>query len=262
MVAVARAGARMSCLFRRRSGRRARRLPARGLDACRALCLSFAQDAPVRPLPAWLRPASGRLRPHDGRARAVCSRCGRDLAGEAGEGGQLKDPGLIEAVLRMERRIAEKVDSGRALALEARSSRFGRRSIVPPRLARSWPCGSRRPAGDVLSRPGRRREGAAGRAADPLAGCDAGGPAGRLRRGADPRRRDSGGGSSRQGGCAAATLAFGPTGGPQRARPVRPLERSAADYRRLAREILAHPDWIAAGSLPRRRGAHPGRSHR
>ncbi len=95
------------------------------------------------------------FRLHDGRARPVCARCGRDLAGGAGEGGQPKDQGCIEAALRMQERIARA--------------------------------------------PGRRAD------------CNA--------------------------------LA------------VRPLERSAADYRRLAREILAHPDWIAARWLPTRKGS-------
>jgi hypothetical protein len=34
--------------------------------------------------------------------------------------------------------------------------------------------------------------------------------------------------------------------------PVRE-RRSFADYQRLAREILAHPDWVAAADLPERR---------
>ena len=54
----------------------------------------------------------------DGRARPICARCGRDLAGGAGQGGRPQDLAVIEAVLRVERRIADRVDTGRSLGLE------------------------------------------------------------------------------------------------------------------------------------------------
>lgn len=59
------------------------------------------------------------FRLHDGRARPVCARCGQNLAGGAGEGGQPHDQAAIEAVLHMERRIAGRVDSGQSLGVEA-----------------------------------------------------------------------------------------------------------------------------------------------
>ena len=155
----------------------------------------------------------------DGRARPICARCGRDLAGGAGQGGRPQDLAVIEAVLRVERRIADRVDTGRSLGLE-----FGDRRAVG--AARS-PRG-RTPGPGVVVRGGRlamsfrgpacgRRGCAAGRTADFLAGRDLGGPQGRLRRGAEHRRRDPGGGSPRPAGGPTSSR-FGSPGGAERAR--------------------------------------------
>ena len=91
----------------------------------------------------------------------------------------------------------------------------------------------------------------AGRTADFPPGRDLGGPQRRLRRGADHRRADPSGGSPHPAGGTTSSR-FGSPGGADRARGS---SSAAADYRRLAHEILAHPEWITAGGLPRRKGA-------
>jgi len=195
------------------------------------------------------------FRLHDGRARPVCARCGRNLAGGAGEGGRPQGQAVIEAVLHMERRIADRVDSGRSLGVEAAIAALwaplDHPSAARPVLAlwfeeSGWRCpfearhavGARAPLAvlpicwRVVTLAVLQDVYGAGLMIDGATPA-----ADRLARRAAPQAR--------------------PTGWRPERRPpgVRPLERPAADYRRMAREILAHPEWIAAAALPRRKGA-------
>ena len=192
-------------------------------------------------------------------ARPVCARCGRDLAGGAGEGGWATDQGLIEAALRMARRIAEKVDGGRSLGLEAAIAALWA-PLDHPATARpvlalwleeaGWRC------------PFEARHAVGANA--PLAGLPI-----RWRAATLAALQDVYGADLTLDGATPAAVRLARRAAPRRTRPwgrpadrnalgLRPLERSAADYRRLAREILAHPDWIASGGLPRRKGARIG----
>ncbi len=191
----------------------------------------------------------------DGRARPICARCGRDLAGGAGQGGRPQDLAVIEAVLRVERRIADRVDTGRSLGLESAIAALwaplDRPAAARPVLAlwfeeAGWRCpfearhavGADAPLAEL---PISWRVVTLAALKDVYGAelnIDGATPAAaRLARRAAPRARASARRAERSA----------PAG--------RPLERSAADYRRLAHEILAHPEWIAAGGLPRRKGA-------
>ena len=182
-------------------------------------------DRPVSELP-WSPPGQFRLRAN--RADPVCARCESALEGRGGEGeGFLRD--MATALLPMQARIAAAVDH--ALGFRAR--------LAP--AARGAP--SRRPAHAVAVAVAVAA--VAVRALTLVAIRDLLGEE-------------------------MMALERAPERAPwllRRPAPRRPVSqsprppalwpggerRSPADYRPLAREILAHPDWAAAAELPERR---------
>ena len=245
--AVARISAGVPRLFRRRSGGRARRVPAGGLEARRALRLLVAQEA-LSPTVAHMAAAGFRWLSPPRRARSACLRAVRAKSRRWGRGGRpaAQDQAVIEAVLYTERRIADRVDSGRSLGVEAAIAALwaplDHPSAARPVLA-LW---FEEPAGDALRGPACGRRAGAARRADFLAGRDLAAlqdvyGAELMIDGATPAavrlaRRAARGSSPLRSAAAGRTV---PRGSSARAPGGR--------LPRMAREILAHPEkWIAA----------------
>lgn len=189
------------------------------------------------------------------RARPVCGRCQKILTDRGGEGGPPQDRAFIDRALTIQRRAFEIVN-------EAASMRERFETVLSTLWAPLDRPGAARPvlalwfneAGWRCSFEARHAVGASA-------------PLGQL-----PIRwrvvtliamSDLFGVDLRVDAMPAAAVHLLRRAVPRRIRPAGPLptvqganpvpKRSSAEYLRLARKILAHPDWIAAGGLPERK---------
>lgn len=196
------------------------------------------------------------FRMREGYARPICSQCGQLLADRAGEGAPRRDIALVATALAMQERMTVSVDRANLererieMALATLWAPLDRPTAARPVLAlwfneAGWRCpydvrhavGAKTPLGQLPVRwrflallilndvfgAGPRVDGAIPAAAAHLA------------RRAAPRRPRT------------------VTRPPQPKPADRILLRASDEYGRLARQILAHPRWIAADRLPERK---------